>query len=108
MNNTTGCVLGVLAYLYVSVCIFMMAQKKGEDNAWFAFVPILDLILLLSIADMPLWWLLLFFIPLVNYFAMIPIWMSAARAMGKPSWLGLLTVIPGINLIVIGYLAFSS
>jgi hypothetical protein len=108
MNDTVVCILGVLAYLHVSLCIYLMAQEKGEDNLWFAFVPILDLVLLPAIADMPLWWLLLFFVPCVNCFAMIPVWMSVARTLGKPSWLGLLMAIPGVNLVVIGYLAFSA
>lgn len=33
--------------------------------------------------------------------------MGAAEATGKPSWLGLLMLIPGVNYIVVGYLAFS-
>jgi len=33
--------------------------------------------------------------------------MGIAEARGKPFWLGMLLLIPGVNLIVIGYLAFS-
>ena len=107
MDDTLSLILGILTYLYISVCLYFMAKKTGEDNAWFAFVPILDIILLLSVADMPLWWLVLCFIPLVNLVAAVMIWMAASRAMGKPSWMGLLILIPVLNLVFIGYLAFS-
>jgi len=33
--------------------------------------------------------------------------MAVAEVRGKPSWLGILMLIPGVNLILIGYLAFS-
>jgi hypothetical protein len=35
------------------------------------------------------------------------VWMSVAEARGKPPWMGLLMTIPGVNLILVGYLAFS-
>ena len=108
MDDTVSLIVGIAGYLYLSVCIYFMAKKTGEENAWFAFVPILDIILLLSIADMPLWWLLLCFIPFVNIVAAAMIWMAVSRAMGKPSWLGLLIFVPIVNLALFGYLAFSS
>jgi len=107
MDDTVELILGIAGYLYLSVCIFFMAKKTGEDNAWFAFIPILDIVLLLSIADMPLWWLVLCLIPLVNLVAAAMIWMAVSRAMGKPSLMGLLIFIPIVNLIFVGYLAFS-
>jgi hypothetical protein len=108
MDDTAGCILGLVLYVYVSLCLFVLAQKTGADNAWFAFVPILDLILLLSIADKPIWWIVGFLIPLVNIAVAALVWMGVATARGKPVWLGLLILVPGVNLIVIGYLAFSS
>ncbi len=52
-------------------------------------------------------WLILFLIPLVNIVVSIIIWMKIAEMRGKPSWLGILWIIPPIGLIVVGYLAFS-
>lgn len=34
-------------------------------------------------------------------------WMAIAEKRGKPSWWGILTIVPVANLIVPGYLAFS-
>jgi sterol desaturase/sphingolipid hydroxylase (fatty acid hydroxylase superfamily) len=105
--NGVGCFVGILAYLYVTVSIFMIANKTGTDNAWFAFVPILNIVLLLQIGDRPIWWILLMFIPLVNIVMGVLVWMAVAEARGKPSWMGLLMIVPGVNLILMGYLAFS-
>jgi sterol desaturase/sphingolipid hydroxylase (fatty acid hydroxylase superfamily) len=108
MHDTGGCIVGILFYLYITVSIYFIANKSGSDNAWFAFVPILNLILLLQIAGKPIWWILLFFIPLVNIVMAVLVWMGVAEARGKPSWMGILMLIPGVNLVVIGYLAFSA
>ncbi len=107
-HDGVGCVLGVAAYLYIATGIFLIARKTGTDNAWFAFVPILNLILLLQIADRPIWWFLLLMIPLVNVVIAVIVWMGIAEARGKPGWVGILMILPGVNLVVIGYLALSA
>ena len=108
MDDTFSWILTIAGYLYVSFCIYRMAKKRGEDNAWFAFIPILDIVLLLSIADKPIWWIILCFIPLVNIVIFVLVWMSVASNMGKPSWLGILILVPLVNIGVISYLAFSN
>jgi hypothetical protein len=35
------------------------------------------------------------------------IWAAIAEARKKPSWLGILSIVPIVNLIVLGYLAWS-
>lgn len=106
-HDGLGCFLWIVGYLYLSICLFMIAGKTGTDNAWFAFVPILDLILLIQIADKPIWWIILLFIPIVNIVMGVLLWMAVAEARGRPAWMGLLVLIPGVNLILLGYLAFS-
>lgn len=46
-------------------------------------------------------------VPLVNIVVMVILWMRMAEARSKPSWWGLLTLIPLVSLVVPGYLAFS-
>ena len=86
----------------------MIAFKCAKENAWFAFFPILDILLLLSLAGKPWWWTLLFFIPLLNILIFAIVFMGIAEARGKSSWSGLLMLIPGVNLLFLGYLTFSS
>jgi hypothetical protein len=62
---------------------------------------------MLNVAKKPLWWILLFLVPLVNIVIAIMVWMAVAEARNKPNWWGILTVVPFVNLIVPGYLAWS-
>ena len=84
-----------------------IAKKAQVENAWFAWIPILNIILMLNIAKKPLWWLILFFIPIANIVFMVLVWMEISRTLKKPEWLGILMIIPLANLIVPAYLAFS-
>lgn len=97
----------LIIYVYMAVCLMKMAKKTGTNNTWMAWIPILNIILMLNIGKKPLWWIILFFIPLVNIVVSILVWMTIAKELGKPEWLGILMIIPIANLIIPGYLAFS-
>ena len=99
--------LGLAAYIYMSLALMTIAQKTGTENAWFAWIPILNIILMLNIARKPIWWIILFLIPLVNIIVAILVWMGVAEARNKPNWWGVLMIVPVANLIVPGYLAWS-
>ena len=103
-----GLIVGAAVYVYFAICLMKIAKKTNTDNAWFAWIPILNIILMLQIAKKPLWWFLLMFIPLVNVVISIIVWMKIAEATKKPEWLGVLMIIPVANVIIPGYLAFSS
>lgn len=100
-------IIFLVVYIYMAICLMKMAKKTNTPNAWFAWIPILNVILMLQIAKKPLWWIILFLIPLVNIVMAIIVWMEIAKALGKPEWLGILMIVPIANLIVPGYLAFS-
>lgn len=97
----------VVIYVYYAVVFQRMARKLNIADDWFAWIPILNLVLLLRIANRPIWWILLLFIPLVQIIINIIIWMDVSKGMGKPEWWGVLMIFPGVNLVVMGYLAFS-
>lgn len=99
--------IGIASYIYVALCLKRMAEKLNLPNTWYAWVPILNLVLILRIANRPLWWILLLFIPIVSIVVLIIIGMDIAKAMGKPEWTGIPIIIPIVNLGVLGYLAFS-
>lgn len=62
---------------------------------------------MLGVAKKPMWWFLLFLIPLVNIVIAIMVWMAVAEARGKPNWWGVLMIVPLVNLVVPGYLAWA-
>lgn len=94
-------------YIYMAICLMKIAKKTNTANGWFAWIPILNIILMIQVAKKPMWWIIMFFIPLVNIVFSVLIWMGIAEAVKKPNWVGILMIIPVANLIVPGYLAFS-
>lgn len=95
-------------YLFTALCLMLIAKKTNTADAWWAWIPFLNLALMCRIANRPLWWVLLFFIPVINVVINIFLWMEIAQARGKPNWVGILFLIPFGPFIVPGYLAFSS
>ena len=100
-------VISLAIYAYVSYSFMVIAQKVGAENAWWAWVPILNIILLLNITQKPIWWIVLFLIPFVNIVIGAIVMMGVAEARGKPGWMGLLILVPFIGLAIPGYLAFA-
>jgi len=100
-------VLMAALYVYMALALSTIAKKTNTANPWLAWIPIVNIILMLNIAKKPLWWFILCLIPLVNIVIMIIVWMAIAEACGKPSWWGILMIVPLVNLIVPGYLAWS-
>jgi uncharacterized membrane protein len=50
---------------------------------------------------------LLLCVPCINIIVAIYLWMVVAEAMNKPSWVGILMIVPGLGLLVPYYLAFG-
>ena len=100
--------LFVLAmYVYCALAVQTIAQKTNTENPWLAWIPIVNIILLLNIAKKPIWWIVLFLIPLVNIIIGVIVWMAVAEERKKPNWRGILIIVPFVGLIVPGYLAWS-
>ena len=72
--------LALIVLMVVSMWkIFDKAGKPG----WAALVPIYNLVVLLQIIDKPVWWIILFLIPLVNFIIMIICTIALAARFGK-------------------------
>lgn len=100
-------VLALICYVFFAICLMKLAKKTNTKDRWFAWVPILNAILMLRIAQKPLWWFFLLLIPPINIAIMIVVWMAIAKAVKKPDWLGILMLVPIANIVVPAYLAFS-
>ena len=77
--------------------IFTKAQKPG----WAAIVPIYNIIVMLEVIGRPLWWILLFLIPLVNIIVGIVIAIDLAKSFGKDALFGVVAL---WLFSIIGYL----
>jgi len=94
-------------YFYFTYAQFKIAQKLRHENAWFAFVPLLNTIQLVQMSRKSMWWFLFCFIPFINIVCFAIMWVEVAKYVGHPPILGFLTIIPLVNFITIGILAFS-
>jgi hypothetical protein len=100
-------VFAAAAYVYFSLALKTIAEKTHTENPWWAWIPIIQAVLMLNIAKKPVWWIALLLIPLVNIVIAVIVWMAISEARNKPSWWGIMTIVPFFGLIVPGYLAWS-
>ncbi|MGB9374599.1 MAG: DUF5684 domain-containing protein [Jiangellales bacterium] len=73
---------------------------KAAQPGWVSIIPFLNLFGLLKIVHRPLWWFVLFIIPIVNIVALVIVMNDLSKAFGR----GLGTTLLLIFLTPIGYL----
>ncbi|MDD3773884.1 MAG: DUF5684 domain-containing protein [Patescibacteria group bacterium] len=100
--------VNLLAYAYYALVLQFIANKTKTPNGWYAWIPILNIVLMLQIAKMPIWYIILFLIPFVNIVIAIMVWVKIFEACGKPGWWVILLFIPIVNLIIMGITAFGN
>ena len=91
-----------IIYLAIIILIIAAVWKvyvKAGKPGWAAIVPIYNIIVLLEIVGRPLWWFLLFFVPLVNFIVAIIIYIDLAKSFGKSAGFG-------IGLLFLGIIFF--
>lgn len=117
MNNTSntlgfiftagGFILIVALYVYGCYCLARIGKKLGDLKTWKAWVPLVSTFYLIKLAGKAYGWFILLLIPIVNIVALAIIWAEIARRLGKSALHWIAMIIPGVNLIDMGYLAFS-
>ena len=81
-------VFGLALTLVMLAALWKVFSKAGEPG-WAAIVPIYNAIVWLKVAGRPLWWILLFLIPVVNFIVGIIASIDFARKFGKGAGFGL-------------------
>jgi hypothetical protein len=94
-------------YVFFCFCYKRICEKCGVTPGALIWIPFVHFIPLLQVAKMPVWTIILLFIPLVNVVWLIMLFAKLCIARGKSPWLVILMLIPVANLIFIPYLAFS-
>lgn len=80
---------------------------KAGKQAWEAFLPIYNAVILMKIISRPWYWVILIFLPIVNLIMIPAVWVETARAYGKDSKLDALICILtlGFYLYYLNYIA---
>ncbi len=99
----------IMIIFWVAIAILMIAamwkvfEKAGEPG-WAAIIPIYNAIVLLKIAGRPIWWIILFIIPLVNFVVAIIVAIDVANRFGKGTGFGIgLALLPFIFYPILGF-----
>jgi hypothetical protein len=103
-----GMVFFVIALVIALVAVASMWKifDKAGKPGWAAIVPIYNIIVLLEIIDKPIWWIVLFFLPFVNFIALILINLELAKKFGKDGLFAVGLII--LPIIFLPMLAFGS
>jgi hypothetical protein len=136
LSGVFGILLQIGIYVFTALCLFRIGKRLDVPNSWIAWIPVLNYFWpLVGAAGQTVKWgiIYLIVIPLLaglvaSLFAMaspmlamlvlgivglvvlglyIYLWMNVSENLGKERLLGLLMIIPIVNFIFMGYLAFS-
>ena len=79
-------IIGLVFYVLFAIPLMKIGNKKGKTG-WFAWVPILNVILMLQIAEKPLYWFVLMLLPLLNIVIIILLYINFFKAIDQsPTW----------------------
>ena len=80
--------------VWLAVAIVMIASMwkifvKAGKPGWAAIIPIYNFVVLCEIAGKPAWWVVLLFVPVVNFVVIIILSIALAKKFGKGTGYGL-------------------
>lgn len=100
---------GLMSLVMFAVGIAVLAAlwrvyTKAGQPGWAVIIPIYNIYVLTKIVGRPGWWVLLYFIPLVNLVILIVLMLDLAKAFGKSTAfaLGLIFLSP-IFILILGF-----
>ena len=99
---------GMICWLIFAVILIAAMWKiyvKAGKPGWAAIIPIYNIWVLLEIIGRPGWWLILFFIPFVNFVISIIVAIDLAKVFGKSAVWGivLLFFFNVIGFLMLGF-----
>ena len=115
--ETTSSMLGGLAAVFGTIMIISLIigiiglvsqwiiYKKAGKHGWECLIPIYNIIVLLQIVELPMWYIALFFVPIANIYAIFKIYIELAHKFGKSTGFGIATVF--FSIICLPILAFG-
>jgi hypothetical protein len=96
-------VIMVIAVVFI-IGMWKVFTKAGQPG-WAILIPIYNTYILLEIAGRPGWWLVFYFIPLVNLVIIILVSIDVAKSFGQSAAFGviLLFLLCGIGYLMLGF-----
>jgi hypothetical protein len=93
-----------LALLAICIAGVWKTFAKAGQPGWAAIIPVFNAYVMLKVVNRPWWWLILFFIPVVNLIMYIIVMLDLAKAFGKSIGfaIGLILLCP-IFVCILGF-----
>lgn len=90
-GGAPGALIWIIWLAVVVLCIAALWKvfTKAGQPGWACIIPIYNVIVLLKIAVKPVWWIILFLIPLVNLVIAVLIALGVAKNFGKGAGFGI-------------------
>jgi uncharacterized membrane protein YhaH (DUF805 family) len=105
MEDSGGGIVGIIMMLvWLAVLIGIIAGiwkvfTKAGKPGWAALIPIYNIVVLLQIVGRPIWWIVLFLIPIVSIVIAIIVSIDMAKSFGKGTGFG-------IGLALLGFIFY--
>ncbi|MFH1589377.1 MAG: hypothetical protein ABIB43_02310 [archaeon] len=107
-------IVAIALYVYQAFALMAIAKKTKTPMGWLAWIPIANIYLMTQIAGLNGLWtlaILLYLVPWAGAVAFLAImiwwWWRISEARKFPGWVGILMIIPIVNLVMMGVLAWS-
>ncbi len=81
-------IFGLAIIVFMIVGVWKMFEKAGQPG-WAAIIPIYNIIVMLQVARKPVWWILLYLIPVANIIVAVLVALALAKNFGKGAGFGI-------------------
>ena len=72
--STFSWIIGIIGYVCLAIGLYFSAKKANTKNPWVAFIPVVQIVVILQLIDKSGWSIFLLLIPVVNWILLI-IWL---------------------------------
>jgi hypothetical protein len=94
-GSPAGMIVGLLVAVILIVAMWKVFTKAGQPG-WASLIPIYNIFVWTQIVGRPWWWVILMFIPFVNFIIGIILCIDLAKSFGKGVGFGLGLIFLGI------------
>jgi Family of unknown function (DUF5684) len=83
IGGLIGLLVAVGIYVFVCYCLKLICVKAGHEPGVLIWIPIVQIVPLLTVAKLPIWFIILLLIPLVGFVVSVIMWVKICQARGK-------------------------
>ena len=105
-NPVFAIVFLILWFVLQGTAYYKFFEKAGQDG-WKGFIPVYNYFIHLQIIGRPIWWIVLLFVPVINFFVALTMHLDLMKSFGKYTYLD---QVLGVVLapIYMNYIAWST